>query len=133
MRRWMTSIWCVIQYLMNWSSVSVRGTPSTIASMLAPKVSCSCVCLKSWFSTTWATASRFSSMISRMPDRDDESSRTSEIPVSLPSPTSSAMRSSRLSGLTWYGSSVTTMTCRPRASSSTVTVARMVIEPRPVR
>ncbi len=68
-----------------------------------------------------------------MPVRDDESSRTSEMPVSFPSPTSSAMRSRRLSGFTWYGSSVTIRLCRPLASSSTSTTARIVIDPRPVR
>ena len=58
-RRTMTSIWWSIQCVMNPSSGSVRGTPSTIASMFAPKFSCSWVCLYRLFSTTLATASRF--------------------------------------------------------------------------
>ena len=44
-RRWMTSIWWVIQLLTNPSSVRVRGTSSTSASMLALKLVCSSVCL----------------------------------------------------------------------------------------
>lgn len=44
-RRTMTSIWWAIQFEMKPSIASVRGTPSTIASMFAPKFSCSCVCL----------------------------------------------------------------------------------------
>ena len=44
-RRTMTSIWCSTQCRMKASSGRVRGTPSTRASMLAPKFVCSCVCL----------------------------------------------------------------------------------------
>ena len=44
-RRTMTSIWWSTQCAMKPSIESVRGTPSTIASMFAPKFSCSCVCL----------------------------------------------------------------------------------------
>ncbi|OPZ52412.1 MAG: hypothetical protein BWY91_02320 [bacterium ADurb.BinA028] len=40
-----TSIWWSTQWRMKASSGSVRGTSSTSASMLAPKVVCSCVCL----------------------------------------------------------------------------------------
>ena len=133
MRRTMTSIWCATQYRIIWSSRRVRGTSSTRASMLAPKVSCSWVCLYRLFSTTLATASRFSTMTSRCPVRWLDSSRTSAMPVTRPSLTSSAIFSARLSGLTWYGSSVTTRQARPLMSSSTSTTARMVIEPRPVR
>ena len=131
-RRTMTSIWCATQYRMNWSSRSVRGTPSTRASMFAPNVSCSWVCLYRLFSTTLATASRLSTMTSRWPVRPLVSSRTSAMPLTRPSLTSSAIFSARLSGLTWYGSSVATRQVRPWVSS-TSTTARMVIEPRPVR
>jgi len=55
------------------------------------------------------------------------------MPPIRPSFTSSAIFSARLSGLTWYGSSVATRVVRPLMSSSTSTTARMVIEPRPVR
>ena len=72
-------------------------------------------------------------MHSRIPVRPDDSSRNSEMPVIFPVLTNSAIRSDKLSGLTWYGSSVTTNWVRPRESSSTSTAARMVIEPRPVR
>ncbi len=68
-RRTMTSIWWAVQYRIIWSSRSVRGTPSTRATMLAPKVSCSSVCLYRLFSTTLATASRLSTMTSRRPTR----------------------------------------------------------------
>ncbi len=97
----MTSIWCVTQYLMIWSSRSVRGTPSTSASMLAPNVSCSWVCLYRLFSTTLATASRFSTITSRWPVRSLVSSRTSAIPPTRPSLASSAIFSATRSGFTW--------------------------------
>ncbi len=100
-RRWMTSIWWVTQLLTNWSMLSVRGTSSTSASMLAEKLSCSWVCLYRLFNTTRATASRLSTTTSRWPVRDDESSRTSAIPCTLPESASSAIFSARLSGLTW--------------------------------
>ena len=133
MRRTMTSIWWVTQCRIIWSSRSVRGTPSTRASMFAPNVSCSWVCLYRLFSTTLATASRFSTITSRWPLRSLVSSRTSAMPVTRPSRASSAIFVARLSGLTWYGSSVTTRSARPLRSSSTSTTARIVIEPRPVR
>ena len=129
----MTSIWCATQYRMNWSSRRVRGTLSTSAIMLAPKVSWSWVCLYRLFSTTLGIASRFSTMTRRCPVRRLVSSRMSAMPVTRPSLTSSAIFWARLSGLTWNGSSVATRHARPRWSSSTSTTARMVIEPRPVR
>ncbi|MNL81380.1 hypothetical protein D3C87_2084750 [compost metagenome] len=61
----MTSIWWSTHSEMNPSSDSVRGTLSTIASMFAPKFSCSWVCLYRLFSTTLATASRFSTTTRR--------------------------------------------------------------------
>ena len=129
----MTSIWCATQYLIIWSSRSVRGTPSTRASMLAPNVSCSWVCLYRLFSTTLAMASRLSTSTSRCPVRALLSSRISAMPLTRPSRTSSAIFTARFSGLTWNGSSLTIRLARPRASSSTSTTARMMIEPRPVR
>ena len=97
----MTSIWWVTQYRIIWSSRSVRGTPSTRASMFAPNVSCSWVCLYRLFSTTLATASRLSTITSRWPVRSLVSSRTSAMPPTRPSLASSAIFSARLSGLTW--------------------------------
>ena len=44
-RRTMTSTWWVTQWRMNASRDSVRGTPSTSASMFAPKFDCRSVCL----------------------------------------------------------------------------------------
>ena len=75
---------------MTCSTFSVRGTPSTRATMLTPKVSCSWVFLYSWLRTTWGTASRLSSMTSRVPVRSD-SSRRSAIPPILRSRTRSAI------------------------------------------
>src|ERR1700709_1055691 len=68
----MTSIWWSTQLLMNWSMVSVRGTPSTRASMLALKLVCSSVCLSRLFSTTRATASRLRTTTNRWPVRPEE-------------------------------------------------------------
>ena len=70
---------------MNASIGSVRGTPSTSASMLAPKLVCSWVCLYRLFSTTLATASRLSTMTRRWPVRPEVSSRMSAMPVTRPS------------------------------------------------
>ena len=55
------------------------------------------------------------------------------MPAILPSLTRSAIFSARLSGLTWYGSSVTTRQRAVLLISSTSTTARIVTEPRPVR
>ena len=65
-----------------WSRRRVRGTPSTSASMLTPKVSCSWVCLYRLFSTTLAIASRLSLITSRCPVRPLVSSAMSAIPDS---------------------------------------------------
>ena len=131
-RRTITSIWWFTQWRMKASSERVRGTPSTIASILAEKFSCSCVCLYRLLSTTLGTASRLSTITRRWPVRPEVSSRRSEIPVTLPSLMRSAILIARLSGFAWYGSSVTTRQVRPWISS-TLTTARIVMEPRPVR
>ena len=49
--------------------LSCSGRPPLIASMLAPKLVCRSEWRQSWFSTTSAMASRFSSMTMRMPSR----------------------------------------------------------------
>ena len=98
-RRRMTSIWCLTHCAMNWSSRRVRGTSSTSASMLQPKVSCSAVCLYRLFITTRGWASRFSTITRRRPVRAEVSSRMSEMPVRRPEFTSSAILVARLSGL----------------------------------
>ena len=54
------------------------------------------------------------------------------MPVTRFSRTRSAIFLASVSGFTWYGSSVTTRQMRPWISS-TSTIARIVIEPRPVR
>ncbi len=56
----------------------------------------------------------------------------SAMPVILPSRARSLILTATLSGFTWYGSSVMTRQVRP-CTSSTLTTARIVIEPRPVR
>jgi hypothetical protein len=101
--------------------------------MVTPNVVCSWVCLYRLFSTTLGTASRFNVTTIRVPMRSEDSSLMSAIPVTRPSRARSAMVSTRLSGFTWYGSSLTTRIGRPRESSSAVTTARIRIEPRPVR
>ncbi len=55
------------------------------------------------------------------------------MPAIRPSLTASAIARARLSGFTWYGSSVTTRMVRPLASSSTRTTERIRMLPRPVR
>ncbi len=96
-----------VMTLWRWStkrcSSSLRfitfGTPSASASMMAPKVVCIGVCLNRLFSTTSGTASRFSSITTRIPSRSD-SSRRSPIPSIFFSRTSSAMSSTRRALLT---------------------------------
>ena len=68
--------------------------------MLAPKVSCNWVCLNKLFNTTLATASFLNTTTMRIPVREDESSLKSEMPVTFPVSTSSAIFSFKLSGLT---------------------------------
>ena len=75
---------------------STRGSiPSTRASMLRWKVSCSCVCLKSWFRTLLGIASFFISTTMRTPSLSD-SSRRFLIPSIFLSRTRSANFSSRV-------------------------------------
>ena len=81
---------------------------------------------------TFGIASLRRTITSLWPSRSLPSSRTSAIPLMRPSLTSSAIFSAKLSGLTWYGSSVTTKHVR-LFISSTSTTARIMIEPRPVR
>ena len=100
-----------------------------------PKVDCSGVCLKSLLSATCGTASRFSSIWMRMPERS-EWSRRSEISVSTLSLTRSAIfLITPLSPpfFTPYGSSVTMIALLPPRSSSMWARARMTTRPRPVR
>ncbi len=80
---------------------SVRGTPSTIASMFAPNVVCSWVCLNRLFSTTLATPSRERVMTIRMPMRSELSLWIARMPLIFFSLTRPAIDSTRLSGLTW--------------------------------
>ena len=94
-----TSSWC-FRYS---SSICFRfriiGWLLTSANMITPYVSCSWVCLYSWFSTTFGLASFFSSITTRRPSRLD-SSRRSEIPSIRLSFTSSAIFSMSFALLT---------------------------------
>ena len=65
--------------------------PSTRASMFAPNVSCSWVCLYNCESTTRGWASRLRTTTRRCPVRLEESSRRSAMPVTLPASASSAI------------------------------------------
>ena len=99
--------------------------------MLAEKFVSSAECLYRLFKTTRGTASRLSVTTMRMPTRSEDSSSILEMPTILPAVTCSAMLWMKLSGLTWYGSSVMVMTWRLPISSISVT-PRMRMEPRPV-
>ena len=79
---------------------SCSGRPPFSASMLQPKLVCSGVKRKSWFSTTSGVASRRSSTTTRTPKRS-LSSCTCAMPSILRSRASSAMRSTRFALLTW--------------------------------
>ena len=68
----------------------------------------------------------------RMPSLSD-SSRSSLMPSSFFSLTSSAIFSISRALLTWYGISVTTIASRPLSATSTSAFARMRTRPRPVR
>ncbi len=100
--------------------------------MIAPNVVCIWVCLNRLFSTTRGTASRFSSITTRIPSRSD-SSRRSLMPSSFLSRARWAISSTSRALLTMYGISVTTICERPVDSfSSTWARARTIMRPRPV-
>ena len=111
---------------------SVRGTPSTSASMFTPKLVCSGVCLKRLLSTTLALASRLSSM-TRRGCWLAESLRSSLMPSRSPGPhqVGDLLLDHLDRGLVRAARSPR---CgrRPRPSSISAT-ARILIEPRPVR
>ncbi len=100
--------------------------------MMAPNDVWSGVCTNNWFRTTFGFASFLSSMTMRMPSRSD-SSRRSEMPATFPSRTRSAIFSSSDVLLTWNGISVTTRLIRPALPSSTCTLERIFMLPRPFR
>ena len=105
--------------------------PSTRATMLTPKLVCRGVILYRLFRTTLALASRFRSMTMLVFCLADESLR-SRIPSSSLALTRSLIRPRIDEGLVWYGSSVTTIDV-PRLDSTISALARILIEPRPVR
>ncbi len=93
------------------------------------------MCLKSLFSATCGTASRFSSTWMRIPVRSEWSAR-SLISVSTLSLTSSAIFAITPVSppfLTPYGSSVTMIADFPPRISSMWARARITIRPRPLR
>ena len=83
------------------------------------------------FRTTFALASRLSSMTSRG-SWFAEALRIPLMPSRSPALTSSVIFCSMTSTEVWYGSSVTTMVSPVRPSSISAT-ARILMEPRPVR
>ena len=105
--------------------------PSTRASMWTGKLVCIGVCLYSWFRTTWALASRLSSITSSVVS-PAEALRTSRTPSMRRSFTNSAIFWPITSTDVWYGSWETTMRASPRAVSSISATARSLMEPRPV-
>src|SRR5437773_2650291 len=108
--------------------LKTTGRPSTMASMIAPKVDCSEVLLYRLFSTVNTRASRLSSMTTRMPWRSD-SSRRSAIPSSRRSETSSAIFATSVALLTAYGSSSMMIRSRPLGACSNVWRARTTMRP----
>lgn len=68
-RRVMTSTWNLMYSSSICLRVRIRGTPSTSASIMTPKVVCIWVKAKSWLSTTCGLASFFRSMTIRIPSR----------------------------------------------------------------
>ena len=81
-------------------TLSKRGWPSTKATILMPKLSCNCVILYNWLSTTSAFSLRLSSITTRMPDLSD-SSRKSDTPSKIFSRTNSPIFSTNLALFTW--------------------------------
>ncbi len=110
----------------------MRGTSSTSATTLTPKLVCSCVCLNRLFSTTLALASRLSVMI-RLVLPPELLSFTSAMPSSSPASTSSWIRLATDDTLIWYGISVTMIWYPPRLPSSIAARARIFTLPLPVR
>ena len=99
-RRVTTSRRCSRKISSNCFRLHNFGWPSISATMLMPKVSCSCVCLYRLFSTTSGTSPRFNSITTRMPDLS-LSSWIWLMPSIFFSWTSSAMRSSSVFLFTW--------------------------------
>ena len=130
-RRSTTSLWNRMYSCRICFSVSVRGCPSTIASMMTPNVTCICVSEYRLFRTICGEASRLTSMTMCMPLRSEWSSMF-EMPSSRFSLTRSAMLSISRALLTWYGSSETTIWNRPFGFSTISARARTWILPRPV-
>ena len=104
----------------------------TSASIITPNVSCSCVCLYSWFKIIFGLTSFLSSMHMRMPCLSDSSLR-SVIPSTFLSRTRSAIFSISLALFTIKGSSVTTIRFLPLFIGSILDIARTLILPFPVR
>ena len=101
-----------------------------MASILEAKLVASDVCLYKLLITTLGTASRFSSMTTRVFSSD--SSRTAVISERIRSFASCAMRSTSVARLTLNGISVMTILLLPPLSSSTSSDPRTFTEPLPV-
>ena len=109
----------------------ILGSLLTRASIMIPKVSCICVCLKRRFKIIFAFTSRRNSITMRIPSLSD-SSRRSVMPSIFFNLTSSAIFNIRLALFTIYGSSVTMIRVFPLAMVSISVTARTLTLPRPV-
>ena len=98
----MTSIWWVTQCETNWSRVSVRGTPSTSASMLAREVGLQLGVLEQVVQHDAGDRVALEHDDQPLAGAARRCRRlTSAMPWILPESASSAIFSARLSGLTW--------------------------------
>ena len=130
-RRTTTSCRCSTKWEMRLLRSSSTGRPPASAMLFTLKLVCRAEYLNSWFSTTVAMASRFTSYTMRMPLRS-LSSRMSLIPSTFLSFTRSAHFFTRSALFTMKGISSTMMVSRPRSSSSMRALPRSTTRPRPV-
>ena len=100
LRRVTTWVWNLMYSSRMPFRFKILGRPSTMASMMTPKVVCSWVKENRWFNTIWGEASRFTSMTMCMPLRSEWSSML-EMPSMRFSFTRSAMLSMSLALFTW--------------------------------
>ena len=127
-----TSFLCPIKLSKHSLNVSIFGTPSTRASIIAPNVSCICVCLYNWFKITCGRASLFSSTTTLVFSFLSDSSLTSEIPSIFFSFDKSAIVFTSFALFTWYGKDVIIILCLFPLISSISASALIVIFPLPV-
>jgi len=133
LRRRITSIRWSTHTRSSSRSPSVRGCPSTSATLLIENESSIGVARNSCSRTASGLKPVFTSMTRRRPCERSVRSTTFVIPVSRFACTPSLIFSITFSGPTRYGSSVTTMPLRFAVTFSIRVVARVRNAPRPVR